>query len=214
MAKFIKKIHDVVADLEGKNIATKHPPERVDRLLNMYIVDLFNGYLDQYVKTQKISNYLLAFKKQAELTVPNGGIVALPGDFAHWRELYTADGKSIDIVEDKFWDGRRNRKKAPPTINNPIARIENQNNVFVLEVYPRVTPVKLLYFKHPADARYAYTKTDNRYVYDDANSVDIEFPLGLYPDIVKRLLGGLGIVLREGQITQITEVLKTQDQLK
>lgn len=215
MALFIKKIHDVLADLEGKNIASSHPPEQVDRVLYMIIVDLFNKYYDNYVKTRKISNYLLPFKRQATVTLING-IGDLPPDFAQHRAVYFGNVQ-VDIVEDKFWNGRLNSKLSPPSLTTPIGRIENieAGNARKLEIpVTGISTVKLQYFKTPIEPKYAYTIVGTRYVYDEANSVDVEFPIGMYPDIVVRLLNAFGITLREGQLIQITEVLKTQEQIK
>ncbi|HEY0772068.1 MAG TPA: hypothetical protein VGD31_17200, partial [Sphingobacteriaceae bacterium] len=136
MAKFIETIHNVFATLQGKNIATKHPPERIDQVLNLIIVDLFNKHLDNYVKTKKISDYLLPFKRQVTVAFV-GGVSNLPADFAHHRS-FSVNGKKVDIIEDKFWDGRVNSKVSPPSASNPIARIENAEggSVAKLEISP------------------------------------------------------------------------------
>lgn len=216
MALLIEQIHNVFSDLEGKNIATKHPPERIDRVLHLIIVDIFNKHLDHYVKTKKISDYLLPFKRQKTLTF-TGGSVDVPGDFAHHRSM-SAGNKKVDLIEDKFWDGRVNSKLSPPSVTNPIARIENSEAstpARKIEIVPAtITTAKLFYFKYPTAPVYAYTVVGTRYVYDEASSIDVEFPIGLYPEIVNRLLGQFGIVLREGQIIQITEQLKLQEQAK
>lgn len=217
MALFIEQIHNVFADLAGKNIATKHPPERVDRVLYLIIVDLFNKYLDHYVKTKKISDYLLSFKRVKTLALVNGSIT-LPEDFAHHRALRTSAGIRIDLVEDLFWNNRLNRKLGPPSATRPIARIENNDvaePVKKLEVLPvTITDVVLQYFKYPTAPEFAYDVVGSRYVYDEASSTDVEFPIGLYPDIINRLMSHFGIVLREGQVLQIAEQLKTQEQAK
>jgi len=122
MAKFIKDVHDLVNFLAGKSIATQQPPERIDAVLYEVVLDLFNTYYDHYVKTQKIDDYLLPFKRTAIITVIfHYGI--LPPDYQHARGLTTMGRRNIDIVPDKFWYGRFNSKVAPPSETNPIARI-------------------------------------------------------------------------------------------
>jgi hypothetical protein len=215
MAKQIEKIHRVLADLEGKNVATKRPPEQIDRVLHMIIVDVFNKHIDHYVKTKKISNYLLPFKRQVDIPLTNG-VGPLPEEYAHHRTVALPSGKEIDVVEDKFWDRRVNSKLSPIT-TTPICRIENSvEGVGQIQVFPTTTtgPIKFSFFKYPAQPIYAYTPNGTRYVYDEDASVDVEFPIGLFPEIVNRLMGAFGIALRDGQLIQISEQLKTQEQAK
>ncbi|MGC3945360.1 MAG: hypothetical protein QM762_12740 [Chryseolinea sp.] len=215
MAKFIKDIHDLVNFLAGKNIANQQPPERIDRVLYEVSIDLFNGYYDHYVKTQKISDYLLPFKRTKTLTVTNG-VGDLPADYQHARALRTEGGKQIDLVEDKFWSGRLNSKVAPPAVS-PIARIEvpeSDATKRILQVVPHQAKVVLEYFKAPAKPVYVYTKEGTRYVYDDTTSVDIEWSPLLFNDIKKRVCSGLGINLRDRDLTLYSENLKNNDQLK
>jgi hypothetical protein len=216
MALLIEKIHNVIADFQGKSVATKHPPERVDRVINLHVVEVYNKYLDHYVKTGKISDYLLAFKREKEINL-TGGKGDLPADYAHYRHVYTMSGKKVDVVEDKFWNDRANRNLGGPSALRPICRLENieEGNARKIIVLPSSsTKVKLEYFKYPTDAKYGYTKEATRYVFDEDTSIDLELPLGLYPDIINRILNSLGIVLREGQLIQVTEVLKSQEQIK
>lgn len=215
MSLLIERIHQVFNDLAGKNIATSYPPEKIDRVLNMVIVDTFNKWLDVYVKTTKISDYLTPFKR--EIVIPlTSGQGDLPGDYGHRRALFLTDGKTkVDVVEDKFWAGRATSKLSPPSSTRPIAQIENVGGVPKLRVLPNtVTGVALQYFKYPTPAKYGYTTNGDRYQYDESQSVDVEFPEGLFPDMVIALLGHFGIILRENQVIQFSEMLKAQGQLK
>jgi len=72
----------------------------------------------------------------------------------------------------------------------------------------------LEYFKAPAKPLYAYTPVGSRYEYDDAASVDIEFSHLLFNDIKKRVLSGLGINLRDRDLTIYSEQSKANDQMK
>jgi hypothetical protein len=216
MGLLIERIHLTLSTLEGKNVATKRPPEDVDRILYLIILDLFNKHIDNYVKTKKVSAYLLPFKRQAPVTL-TAGVGSLPDGFAHHRVVSLA-GKEIDVVEDKFWNNRVNSKLRPVT-TYPICKIENDTSdppVPKIEVAPSSTagPLKVEYFKYPTQPVYAYTVNGSRYVYSESESVDVEFPIGLFPEIITRLLGAFGIVLREGQLFQISEQLKTQEQAK
>ena len=215
MAKFIKDIHDLVNFLAGKNIATQQPPERIDLVLYEVVNGLFNGYYDHYVKTQKISDYLLPFKRIKTLETV-GGIVELPPEYEHVRALRSAIGKKIDVVDDKFWDGRINSRVAPPTAEAGIARIEIQeaDGKKIIQVVPVQTPILLEYFKAPDRPLYKYTLAGTKYVYDEANSVDIEFSHLLFDDIKKRVCSSLGVNLRDRDLTVYSEQAKGNDQLK
>ncbi|MEJ7644276.1 MAG: hypothetical protein WKF87_06755 [Chryseolinea sp.] len=215
--KFIEDIHELVNFLAGKNIATKQPPEKIDMVLYEVVIDLFNGYYDNYVKTQKISDYLLPFKRTSTL-VMTAGIAELPATYQHVRALRSDLGKKIDIVEDKFWDGRVNSKVCPPSVpNNIIARIEvpeSDSLKRILQVVPVQGSVVLEFFKAPDKPKYAFTLTGTRYVYDEENSIDVEFSPLLFNDIKKRVLSGLGINLRDRDLTNYSEQAKATEQAK
>lgn len=217
MAKFIEDIHNLYNLLAGKNIATKQPPERVDQVFWEITIGIFNDHYDHYVKTQKISDYLLPFKRKAEISLTNG-VAPLPPDYEHVRLVETEAGENVPVIEDKFWPGRARRKLDPPTATKPICRIENsiaETPVRQIQLVPSTVPkVFLYYFKTPAKAVYAYEKVGNRYVYNEAGSVDSEFSPLLFPQIAMKLLSRFGINLREQQLIQYAETMKAQEDRK
>lgn len=217
MAKFIKEVHDLVNFLAGKNIATKQPPERIDLAIYEVITELFNTYYDNYVKTQKIDDYLTPFKRKATIAV-TAGIGQLPLDYKHKRTVTTAADKEVDVVPDKFWNNRKNSAVTPPTTLAPICRLEmavpeSGEPTRTIEVYPSVNVI-VHYFKEPRVPKYAYTKVGDRYVYDEANSVDIEFPRGLFNDIKKRVCSSMGINIRDRDLVNYSEQARITDQVK
>lgn len=217
MAKFIQDIHDLFGLLAGKNIATQQPPERIDKVLHEVIIGIFNDHYDHYVKNQKISDFLLPFKRQKLMTL-TAGKDNLPTDYGHLRSVTLENGTKVSVIEDKFWPYRATRKVSPPSATDPICRIENQEaDPFTakIEVLPANTAkVVFYYFKTPRKAVYAYTKVVNRYVYDDANSVDVEFGYLLFPQIALKVLSRFGINLREQQLINYAEQMKTQEDRK
>lgn len=217
MSKFIGEFYDFLSFLEGKNIATKRPPERIDSALYFTIIDVYNHYRDHYVKTKKISQYLIPFKRTAAITLTTG-VSALPADCEITREFYDASGKLIPIVEDAFWNHHRNRKVGAPSATNPIARIENSTDptpIRQIQVYPTsVASGTLLYFKAPAKPKWAYDVVGTRYVYNEGASTDIDFSILLYPDLINRVLASIGVNLRENQVVQFTQAFKAEEQIK
>jgi hypothetical protein len=226
MAKSIQEFYSFLSFLEGKNIATKRAPEQVDSVVYFCTTELFGKYLDHYVKTKKVAKFMEEFKRSKDITLTSGK-GDLPPDYAIYREIYKmtplAEGESassikVEIVEDAFWSYRRNRTVGPASLTRPIARIEftkDEPPVKKLEVFPAsVTSVELLYFKNPVKPKYAYTTVGTKYVYDDDNSVDLEFSMLAYPDLLYRVLSGVGVNLRENQLVQFMELYKSQEQRK
>jgi hypothetical protein len=215
---FIQKIHTLFALLEGKNLATTRPPEEIDAALEMVLQDLFNKYLDHYVKTKKIETYLLPFKKIGEITLNNSGSGDLPGDYALYEQVWLTDRTTkVTMIPNDFWHSRRNRKLGAPSATTPIAKLEVLGaSVPSITVYPVPADKKVSmdYFKKIATPRYGYTISGTRYVFDESTSVDVEFPQGLYPDIMNRLLQSFGITLREGQLFEMMERAKMTEQAK
>ena len=215
MAKFIKDIHDLVDFMAGKSTANKQPPEKIDQVVYEVTIDLFNDNYKVYVKTQEVSDFLLAFKRIKTVTA-TGNFATLPPDYQHARAIRTTAGKKVDLVEDKFWDGRKNSKVAPPSATNPIARIEVPEAdpaARTIEMHPGQDLI-LEYFKLPVKPHYAYTIQGSKYVYDDLASVDVEFSPLLFPDIKKRVLSGLGINLRDRELTVYAEQAKRNEMPK
>lgn len=218
MAKFIQEFYTFLSFVEGNHIASQRPPEKIDSALYFTVLDTYNKWIDHYGKTKKIDSFLTPFKRQREITL-TAGSGTLPGDYAHHRVLYKEDGTTkIDLVLDDKWAYRVNRKIGPVSADRPIARVEFNTAVppvQKLEVLPlSLTKCKLLYFKMPDRPKYAYTVVGNRYVYNDAESVDIEFSPLLYPDLLHRVLSVIGVNLREGQLVQAMELFKSQEQRK
>lgn len=218
MAKFIQEFYGFLSFIEGKDIASERPPEEIDQAVYLVIVDEFNKWLDHYVKTKKVSAILENFKRRKDISL-TAGKGTLPPDYAIWRVLYKDDGKTrIDVVEDLYWNDRATRSLGKISETRPIARIDFSKDVAPvkqLEVLPStLTVCELLYFKAPAHPKYAYTIEGTRYVYDDVNSVDIEFSLLNYPNLVISVSQLIGIHIRENQLFQYMQVLKSEEQRK
>lgn len=223
---FIQEFYEFLFFLEGQNIASRRPPEQIDKALYFVSNDIYMKYFDHYAKTKKVSTFLDQFKRRKNIPISNG-IGTLPGDYAIYREVYkmapiatgeTAGAVKIDVVDDNFWNHRRNRKVGPASLSRPIARIDftkESTPAKVIELYPTtVTSIELQYFKTLSKPKYAYTLSGTRYVFHEGNSVDIEFSPLVYPDLLNRVLQVVGVNLRENQLVQYTEMFKSQEQRK
>lgn len=215
--KLIKDVYDLVFFLAGKNVATKYAPERIDTVFYEVIIAEFNEFYDHYVKTQKISDFLLPYKR-LKITNLTGGIATLPEDYAFTRIVTLPDGTQIDLIEDKFWAKRIKRRVGPVSATRPICRIDDTGEVMptkVLKVLPNDTvQVYHEYFKTPARPVYAYNVDENRYVYDDATSTDVEFGPMMLPNLQLKLLGRLGFNLRTQDIVNFSEQMRQKENTK
>jgi len=202
--KKIKLLYDVIFFILGKDVASKHPPEQVDLILYDVIVSLFNKHYEDYVMGEKIDRRLDPFKKSSTETLVSGK-VALNSEFALIRPpMYFTDGTKVELVPDLFWHNRKSRVIGPASLTRPICRIEVLNDVLSLEVYPEPTDSKITvnYFKVPDKPKYAYTVSGTKYIYDDASSVDYEFPELMLPLLAAGVCRQLGFNIREEEIVQ------------
>lgn len=217
--KFIKDIHDLVNFLAGKNIASKYAPEKIDLVIHEVSQSMFTDYHDHYAKNEKIARIMDVFKRTAEITISNG-IGELPPDFAFNREMYLTSGVAIDLVEDNFWAKRVSRKLAGPSLTNPIARIEAQLDESMkveVSVGGETLPdgkIVAHYFRYPIKPEYKYTVSGTRYVYNDGASTDVDWPVVMFPVLKAKVLSALGINLRESQLIQYSELMKSQEGTK
>jgi hypothetical protein len=218
MAKFIQEFYSFLSFCEGKDIASKRPPEKIDEALYFVIVDEFTKWLDHYVKTKKIEEILGQFKRRADITL-TGGVGILPPDYALYRTIMKSDGKTrIDYVEDLYWSDRMNSSIAKVTEAEPICRIDYTKGVTPvrrLEVFPNtITTCELQYFKNPTKPKYAYDVQGTKYVYNDTNSIDIEFSIMNYPNLPYRVGQMVSINIRENQLYQFMQAGINQEQRK
>lgn len=226
MAKFIEEFYGFLSFMEGNNIASRRPPEQVDKAMYFVTIEQYGKVLDHYVKTKKVARFMEEFKRAKDITL-SSGLGDLPGDYGIHRELYkmtpletgeVARTVRVEVIEDAFWNYRINRKVGSATTKRPIARIEYTKAdvpVKKLEVIPStITSVEMLYFKTPAKPKYAYTLEGTKYVYNEADSVDLEFSFLSYPDLLYRVLSVIGVNLREDQMVRMMELYKQQEQRK
>lgn len=206
MAKFIKQFYDFLTFVEGSDITTRRPPEQIDEALYFVIMVEFNEWIKHYPKTKEVEEMLMNFKRKKDITL-SSGIGSLPPDYGLYREIFKSDGKTkIDVVEDLYWPDRINRKIGPVTEVEPVAKIEfskAETPVKVLEVYPATLPsVEMHYFKTPTKPKYAYDIVSDRYVYNDTNSIDIEFSIFNYPNLLYKVAQMVSVNLRDTPFNQ------------
>lgn len=209
MAKFISDIHTFINFLTGKGQTGYHSPEEIDNAVHEASLNIFNQLVDQFEQTKVISDDLSPFMiGPSALTVDGSGQATKPADYKHWIALTEGtSGYAVDVVDHGMLAGRRNDPLCPPAAGYGICTFYNT----VIQFYPiTLSNVKITYFKTPVKPEWAYTIVSSRFVYDDTNSVDIEWKENIHPELRAKSLEYLGINLREGDLVQFSQIKKQE----
>ena len=200
--KFIKTIVDLINFAIDKGEAGYYSPTEIVAQVNYVVLEMFNDFIGEYPKNKENSKYLDPFKSKIPLKA-TGGTVSI----AHitWeKQLFgvSENNAIIPILElDEFYN-RVNSAALPPSEAYPIASIEADK----ILIRPGDIKFTFHYIKRPTNAVYAFTMDGDKYVYDDAKSIDVEFTTTLHPRIRDRVLKGLGINLRDGTLVQFSNI--------
>lgn len=211
--KSIKDLHDLIDKFAGKNEASIQSPTEKDLAIYYSSLDLQEELYAQYPVNIKYNRYLDPFKKQDTLSVQAGN-VTLPEDFFRERSFLTNDQRPIELLDDHQWNFAINDPVAQPSVSYPIGTIENVNDSSSLILLPStgITEVTIKYFRKPVKQKFAFTLDGSRYVYDDENSIDIEFGEELFPKLVPKVLSQFGIEIRDEMLVRYFEGQKAQEQ--
>jgi hypothetical protein len=209
MAKFIKSVHDRINFAIKKGLTGYIPPAKIDEEVHAESMNLWKKYIDEFERTQKISMYLKNFQAGVETVAltSGSGLMAVERDYI--TRVTTSDDKKVEIIEQGSWDDRINNPVKVPTTEYPVCMIYGS---FAIQVRPTtVSQVKIWSLAKPTRPVYAYTVSGTRYVYDDANSVDIGWSEELYDEIMNRVLANIGLNMRELVLMQASQQEKMQE---
>lgn len=200
--KFIKFIVDRINTLNRKGLSPYYSPDTICEEVHAASLDLWKKYIVDFERTQLISVYLDPFRLIETVAISNGS-----------GELVTSKGKYKTAVmigntqvtqgDHSHWPQMVNDSVRVPSETYPICRIDNA----IIVVRPlSVTSVNVYFLKMPVKPVYAFTLSGDDYIYDDVNSVDIEWPEICHPDIIDRVFAGLGLSQREGFVSQYSNM--------
>lgn len=108
--------------------------------------------------------------------------------------------KPITIVKDFEWALNLDSNIVAPTKAHAIANY--QSNYLLIEPSDSIILINFVYARNPLTPIWAYTVTNNRPVYDSANSVNIDAPESAFNEIAMLALEFLGIRIREEELVQ------------
>ena len=199
MAKFISDTLEFINFLTGKGQTGYHSPEEIINAVHESSLNIFNELVVEFERTKTIGDDLSPFMVgPSALTLNGSGQVNKPSDYKHWIALTegTTD-VDIDVVDHGMISNRRNDPLCPPASGYAICCFYKT----VIQFYPTtISNVKITYFKTPVKPTWAYTIVNDRFVYDDTNSVDIEWKENIHPRLRAKALEYLGINLREADL--------------
>lgn len=191
MAKFIKTIVDRIQMLNRKGLSPYYSPDQIVEEVHAESMDIWRKYIRFFEEEQILSVYLDPLKGNETITLTSG-VGTLVNSKSQYRTgiLLPSTEIKVTLTDIAHWANSVNDSIRVPSTDYPICRIDNAT----INVRPvSVSAVVVHFVKKPSKPVYAFTESSDDYVYDDANSVDFEWTQELHGDIVKRVLGNLGI---------------------
>lgn len=195
-----------------------YAPEELTRIVTRAQHTLYNTYYTKYATSQRLDDALAPFKVDFQFTNVStpAGVITTPDDYLDLLGIYTivtggdniTRKRPVEIVNEEELVIRLNSQVAPVTVNDPIGIIKTDWNV---QLYPDQPQAGIMmYLRSPVAPYFAYSVVSGRViVYDQANSVQLEWSDKDIETILLIALNGLGINLSEADVLQWSE-LKTQ----
>lgn len=226
----IDEVYKFVQYISNKNQSGFLTPKdfnlSINRALTEWVMKRYNNVVSKnnqgWEKNQKISDDLrFLIVRDQIIQVDYEGVFDIPNDYLHldnlsYNYVYEQDGrtlsemKPIDIVRSSELSNFLSSKIYKRKIDSKEYAIACMYSDFI-QVYPKnVQRVSMTYLRKPIEAKWAFTVQNRKPVYDSVNSVDIEAPDEAMNEIVMMCCSYLGMNLREAELVQYSETLKSQ----
>lgn len=197
----IQELHDSLRELVNIGQGQYYPPEVIDTQINTSIKQLYKIQYDHFEATQEITSTLGVYKTTSALLAVTNGFADLPADLYHLNSVLTSlsglSEREAEQLTDAEWYARKTSSGFAPSVEYPVIR---QEGITKIEVLPTtLNEARVLYLRKPATAKYAYTVSESGtgIVYDESNSVQIDWPEVDHPLIQDLALKLLGKALRD-----------------
>lgn len=210
--KNIKIFVDRINLATKKGLAGYFTPESICTEIHTESMNIWKKYVIDYEKSRKMDMYMRPFQFSEDVQLVNGIGTVITKDFVYYIEDATIvnnieNSTEIALINNDEWGYRKIHPIKIPTSKYPICNITNEK----VEVLPKtITKIRINFIKLPTKPYYAYTISGDRKLYDDYNSIDFEWNDAVHDEIFNRVLGNLGIPLREYGIINQAE----RDRLK
>lgn len=174
-----------------------------------------------YQVSQKITDDVKFLITKVTLTRNVSDYFALPSDYGAYSKLTyryvdnvdclaVASTRPIEVCTDLEYGERVDNSITYPTLKRPVANY----NSLGLEILPtEITSVELTYLKIPTTPIRQYTINGNdESVYNPTGSVDFAYPKTTHNDICIRIMGYIGINIKEEFLVSMANSYKQQGQ--
>lgn len=211
----INDIHNIINFATDKGVTGYHKPEDIDNEIHAVSTDLWQKFYDQYAITKKISSYMAPFEvKDGALTLTGTGATSMTKEIEHPTLVLDNEDREVKMRERFQWGREIKDTISPPTVEYPICIFASRTgNVYNIEVLPvDVSSITVYGLRKPLKPNWTSTiGTDGRRVFNDQDPdfQDIEWSELLFNDIRNRVLTVMGINLRERDIAQFSEMMKS-----
>ena len=165
-----------------------------------------SGSIIGYKESAQLSDELYPVTVfETSLTV-SGDLFTFPADYLHFISLKYGFN-SVEMVSLGELNSRRGSALVNPSGRYPVGVIEASGvRVYTDTIGESNTSndAKLTYIKKPSDPNWAYTIVNNIEIYNSSDSTQITLSDSTHKEIANRILGYVGINLREADIIQLS----------
>ena len=157
----------------------------------------------------------LGFKDNASLPIDSGGFADIPTNLyycstlEYWKPklppLEGYDIKPIEILTDTQFLDRVSSAVIDPDYNYPICNFQNN---FIRFAPKDIQYAHMIYYRYPVDCVYAIRYENNMPVFDEDNSVDLEWNDDNTLNVINIFLGDIGISIEKQEIVNYAELHK------
>lgn len=217
-------------DYQG-NVIT---PEQFAELVKVVNMDLFKvkmglpedyqlgaplsrQYLDANQTFTDETKFLKRFVPNQSAIATTAGVVDYPSDYFRFNAMHYNYQRNIDgvatvipktvemLTEDEYSDRAGNFTKQPTT-KNPVC-VTRVDGIYV---YPAtIVSVGFAYIKYPVEPIFSYIQ-EAGYITVGVSPTEYEWPEVLLMDLTSRILGYIGINIREQELQQYSEMKKAK----
>jgi len=136
----------------------------------------------------------------------SGDLFTFPADYLHFVSLRYG-GNSVEMISLGELYKRRDSVIVQPSVGFPVGVIEtNGIRIFINSGASDTTgALRLNYIKKPSDPNWAYTTVNNIEIYNSSDSTQLTLSDSTHKEIANRILGYIGVNLREADIIQYSD---------
>lgn len=205
----------------NKYLGSWYTPEELDLIVDRGQMSLFSELLPEYATSQRIQDALAPFLATYDFSTGNtvSGYIVVPSNSNYIQLLDIQIQFSIStrtvyagvpILNKDERANRLNSQTDPVTTTSPVAEM-------IAPRYFRMYPTSgytgtVTYFRRPLAPQFAYNTISGRViVFDEANSVNLEWSEHMQNSVYLKALSSIGINLSDQEITQYAEAKNMQN---